>query len=268
MLTGFTRNEWFEWLSEEDPTPLAGRIGRMITAERTLSGAIPIAIEWEALSFDDDGIEISLPAELSSHGDEELPSLRLRGEIDRVDLLPFDSEMTIFENENGSNSVAPIRLHGEDWTPRRQIIIRDIKTSEREPRERHRLGLLEELQLALYSRAWEVAHPGDLVIAAGISVIGHNTDYFLEVSDLINEESSGLEIGDRSKQETSDLHRFPDEEPDQASDSFRAWLAQRLTTALATAAGASSGRVHPTPSEDACKSVSYTHLTLPTIYSV
>ena len=253
MLTGFTRNEWFEWLSEEDPTPLAGRIGRMITAERTLSGAIPIAIEWEALSFDDDGIEISLPAELSSHGDEELPSLRLRGEIDRVDLLPFDSEMTIFENENGSNSVAPIRLHGEDWTPRRQIIIRDIKTSEREPRERHRLGLLEELQLALYSRAWEVAHPGDLVIAAGISVIGHNTDYFLEVSDLINEESSGLEIGDRSKQETSDLHRFPDEEPDQASDSFRAWLAQRLTTALATAAGASSGRVHPTPSEDACK---------------
>ena len=115
------------------------------------------------------------------------------------------------------------------------------------------MGLLEELQLALYSRAWEIAHPGDLVIAAGISVIGHNTDHFLEVSGLINEESSELEIGDRSKQETSDMHRLPDEQPDQASDSFRAWLAQRLTTALATAAGAASGRVHPTPSEDACK---------------
>ena len=50
ILTGFTRNEWFDWLSEENPTSLAGRIGRMIAEERTLSGAIPIAIEWEALS--------------------------------------------------------------------------------------------------------------------------------------------------------------------------------------------------------------------------
>ena len=253
MLTGFSRDQWFDWLSEGGPTPLAGRIGRMMAAERTLSGAIPIAIEWEALSFDENGIEISLPEELSSHGDGELPSLRLRGEIDRVDLLPFDSEMTIFEDDNGSKSVAPIRLDGEDWQPRRQIIIRDIKTSEGKPLKRHRLGLLEELQLALYARAWEIAHPGDLVIAAGISVIGHNTNHFLEISDLMNEESSELEIGDKSHQQTSDMHRFPDEEPDQASDSFRAWLAQRLTTALATAAGAANGRVHPTPSQDACK---------------
>ncbi|MED5455181.1 MAG: PD-(D/E)XK nuclease family protein, partial [Candidatus Thermoplasmatota archaeon] len=253
MLTGFTRNEWFDWLGEESPTPLAGRIGRMIAEERTLSGAIPIAIEWEALSFDEDGIEISLPEEISSHGHGELPSLRLRGEIDRVDLVPFDSEMTIFEDENGSQTVAPIRLDGEDWRPRRQIIIRDIKTSEGKPIKRHRLGLLEELQLALYARAWEIAHPGDLVIAAGISVIGHNTNHFLEVSGHINEESSSLELGDRSHPQTSRMHRFPDEEPEQASDSFRAWLAQRLTTALATAAGAANGRVHPTPSEDACK---------------
>ena len=253
MLTGFTRNEWFDWLSEENPTPLAGRIGRMIAEERTLSGAIPIAIEWEALSFDENGIEISLPVGLSSHGDGELPSLRLRGEIDRVDLVPFDSEMTIFEDETGSQTVAPIRLDGEDWRPRRQIIIRDIKTSESKPIERHRLGLLEELQLALYARAWEIAHPGDLVIAAGISVIGHNTNHFLEVSGHINDRSLSLELGDRSQQQTTEMHRFPDEEPDQASDSFRAWLAQRLTTALATAAGAADGRVHPTPSKDACK---------------
>ena len=136
---------------------------------------------------------------------------------------------------------------------RDRIIIRDIKTSEGKPIKRHRLGLLEELQLALYARAWEIAHPGDLVIAAGISVIGHNTNHFLEISGHINEESSSLELGDRSQPQTSRIHRFPDEEPEQASDSFRAWLAQRLTTALATAAGAANGRVHPTPSEDACK---------------
>ena len=49
MLTGFTRNEWFEWLREEDSTPLAGRIGRMITAERTLSGAIPVSYTHQTL---------------------------------------------------------------------------------------------------------------------------------------------------------------------------------------------------------------------------
>ena len=253
MLTGFSRDEWLDWLRDGGPTPLAGRIGRMVTAERTLRGAIPIAIEWEALSFDEDGIEISLPEELSSHGDGALPALRLRGEIDRVDLLPFDSEKSIFEDESGSTSVAPIRFKDGDWKPRRMIIIRDIKTSESEPLKRHRIGLLEELQLALYARAWEVAHPGDLVVAAGISVIGHNTDHFLEVSGFVPTYSPLLEIGDVSHQQTTNLHRFPDEEPEEASDSFRAWLAQRLTTALATAAGAASGRVHPTPSKDACK---------------
>ena len=253
MLTGFSRDEWLDWLRDGGPTPLAGRIGRMVTAERTLRGAIPIAIEWEALSFDEDGIEISLPEELSSHGDGALPALRLRGEIDRVDLLPFDSEKSIFEDESGSTSVAPIRFKDGDWKPRRMIIIRDIKTSESEPLKRHRIGLLEELQLALYARAWEVAHPGDLVVAAGISVIGHNTDHFLEVSGIVPTYSPLLEIGDVSHQQTTNLHRFPDEEPEEASDSFRAWLAQRLTTALATAAGAASGRVHPTPSKDACK---------------
>ena len=161
--------------------------------------------------------------------------------------------MNIFVDESGSNSVAPIRLKDSGWKPRRLIIIRDIKTSEGEPLKRHSLGLLEELQLALYARAWEVAHPGDLVVAAGISVIGHNTDHFLEVSYHLPTESSSLKFGDLSHQQTRELHRFPDEEPGEESDSFRAWLAQRLSTALATAAGAANGRVHPTPSKDACK---------------
>jgi len=253
MLTGFSRIEWLDWLRHRSATPLAGRIGRMISAEMRLTGSIPIAIEWEALGHDSNGIEISLPEELSSNGEGKLPPLRLRGEIDRVDLLPFDSEMNIFVDESGSNSVAPIRLKDSGWKPRRLIIIRDIKTSEGEPLKRHSLGLLEELQLALYARAWEVAHPGDLVVAAGISVIGHNTDHFLEVSYHLPTESSSLKFGDLSHQQTRELHRFPDEEPGEESDSFRAWLAQRLSTALATAAGAANGRVHPTPSKDACK---------------
>ena len=175
----------------------------------------------------------------------------MRGQIDRVDLLPFDEKMTLVD-ESGSCEIAPLRLEGSDWKPRRQIIIRDIKTSEGEPHKRHRIGLLEELQLALYARAWEVAHPGDLVVAVGISVIGHDTDHFLEVSRNIADGSTNLAVGDTRKPQTPSRYRFPDEDQEPTSDPFRAWLAQRLSTASA-AAGAEAGRVHPTPSKGACQ---------------
>ena len=253
MLTGFTRTEWLDWLKDGSPEVPAGRIGRMVCAEIAIAGTIPIATEWEALSFDESGVELSLPSELSSRAQEELTPIRLRGQIDRVDLLPFDEQKGLLVDESGSNSVAPIRLEGADWKPRRQIIIRDIKTSEGEPLKRHKAGLLEELQLALYARAWEVAHPGDLVVAAGISVIGHNTDHFLEVSKHLSRTSNDEGIGDTTHQQSPSRYRFPSEGIEPTSDPFRAWLAQRLSTALATAAGARAGRVHPTPGKDACK---------------
>ena len=224
----------------------------MINAEQRIDGTIPIATEWEALSHDSDGLEITLPVELTSPEQVELPALRMRGQIDRVDLLPFDEKMTLVD-ESGSCEIAPLRLEGSDWKPRRQIIIRDIKTSEGEPHKRHRIGLLEELQLALYARAWEVAHPGDLVVAVGISVIGHDTDHFLEVSRNIAGGSTNLAMGDTRKPQTPSRYRFPDEDQEPTSDPFRAWLAQRLSTALSAAAGAAAGRVHPTPSKGACQ---------------
>ena len=253
LLTGFSRAEWLDWLKDGSPISPAGRIGRVVSAECSLEGTIPIATEWEALSFNSAGLEISIPAKITSPGKQKLPPLRLRGQIDRVDLLPFDAEMKALVDESGSNSIAPLRLEGSDWKPRRLIIIRDIKTSEGDPLKRHKVGLLEELQLALYARAWEVAHPGDLVVAAGISVIGHNTDHFLEVSNHLgaNSESSGF--GNTKKQQTPSRYRFPDEDAESTSDPFRAWLAQRLSSALEAAARAADGRVHPTPSKDACK---------------
>ena len=58
--------------------------------------------------------------------------------------------------------MAPLELYKrEDWKPKRLVIIRDIKTTETTDRkERHYKGLLEELQLALYARAWEIGNPG------------------------------------------------------------------------------------------------------------
>ncbi len=253
MLTGFDRRDWRDWLVNPRPTPPSGRVGTIVSAEAKVRGSMPIAYEWEAMSHDERGIEISLAAILTSPAGEQLPSIRLRGMIDRVDLLSFDIGREVWVDDAGSASVAPIRIFGTDWKPRRLVIIRDLKTAESKKRakNRHALGLLEEVQLALYARAWEVAHPGDLVVGAGISVMGHETEHWVEVSSHIPALASRPPFGTQTDL-TKKLHRFPDEGPNPESDAFRAWLAQRLSVALGAAAGAAAGRVHATPSQEAC----------------
>ena len=167
-------------------------------------------------------------------------------------LLPFDNNAEKWIDEEGDQTIAPIRVHGSGWKPRRIVAIRDLKTSSsRSPRKRHIRGLLEELQLALYSRAWEEAHPGDLVIAAGISIFGHKSEHFLEVSSDYSKLLDKLNWGNRTTI-TSNLHRFSDEAPHSPSNHFRAWMAQRLSVALKVASRSSEGMVHPTPSPIVC----------------
>ena len=50
------------------------------------------------------------------------------GVIDRVDLVPFDEQGENWHDEEGSNQVAPLRLFGSGWKPRRMVIIRDLKS--------------------------------------------------------------------------------------------------------------------------------------------
>jgi hypothetical protein len=206
---------------------------------------MPVCLEWSLTDFDDAGIEISVPAILSG---QQLPSIRIRGYIDRVDILPFDETGDTWLDTDGDESIAPLKLLGSNWRPRRLVAIRDLKTSNSSPKDRHKVGLLAELQLALYARAWEIAHPGDLVVASGISTIGHETEHLLEVSSLYSDKLENLKIG-KISEETISLHRFPDESSNPESDHFRAWLTQRLVVALRVAAGAAAGRVHPTPSK-------------------
>jgi len=253
ILSGMNHREWIEWLSNHSPAPISGRIGAMISSEFEISDAMPIAFEWDIYGANKSGIEINLPPHISSPDMESLPPIRVRGRIDRVDLLPHDELGTIWIDESGSDTVAPIRILGTNWKPRRLVAIRDLKTSiGKTPGERHQTGLLDELQLAVYARAWEVCHPGDLVVGAGISLFGHESEHTLEVSEgyfgIMNE----LEVGTKTNI-CSSLHRFPDEQGDTNSDQFRAWLAQRLSVALRTAHFASLGRVHPTPSESSCR---------------
>ena len=253
VLSGMNHREWTEWLSNPSPIPISGRIGAMISSEYEIPDAMPIAFEWDMYGINKSGIEISIPSQICSPDMEPIPPIQIRGRIDRVDLLPHDELGTIWIDKSGSDTVAPIRIHGTNWKPRRLVAIRDLKTSiGKSPEERHQTGLLDELQLAVYARAWEVCHPGDLVVGAGISLFGHESEHTLEVSEgyfgIMNE----LEIGTKTNI-CSSLHRFPDEQGDTSSDQFRAWLAQRLSVALRTAYFASLGRVHPTPSESSCR---------------
>ena len=115
---------------------------------------------------------------------QKLPPIKVRGQIDRVDQVPFDKDGKIWLNKDGDNSIAPLKLTDSDWKPKRLIIIRDLKTSEsKSSKQRHNVGLLEELQLAIYARAWEISHPGDLVVGVGISLFSHNTSHNLETSN-------------------------------------------------------------------------------------
>jgi len=247
ILTGLDRQNWNDWLADPEDTLVSGRIGTIVRAEDELSDAAPICLEWNISDFDEKGIEIDVPSELSG---EDLPPIRIRGFIDRVDAIPSGQNSNSWVNQEGDKTVAPLRLHGSGWKPRRLIAIRDLKTSESKTAEdRHSDGLLQELQLALYARSWEIAHPGDLVVAAGISLFSHDTEHMVEVSK--NHLKNQAKIGTRTEI-TTPLFRFIDEQPSPNSDHFRAWLTHRLTIALRVARGAEQGRVHPTPSKGVC----------------
>mgnify|MGYP001180459754 CR=1 FL=1 len=250
MLTGMNRVQWNKWLIDQSPSIPAGRVGTIVKAERLLKHSIPIAYEWKAKDYDKKGILISIPEEISSISN--IKPIRLVGDIDRVDLLPFSDDPNDLLDESGDKSVAPLRIIGTTWKPRRLVVIRDLKTTESKSGEdRHAIGILDEVQVALYARAWEESHPGDLVVAAGISAIGHETDHILEISRHAPQNYT-FEVGKESDL-TNTRFRFPDEDSDTHSDPFRAWLTHRLSTALGIAANAAQGSVNPTPSKEGCR---------------
>ena len=249
-LTGMDRNEWKSWLADPEPVLPKGRIGSLVTAELEIGDSAPVSIEWMVKNGALDYVQINPTPEISARS--ELDPIKVRGWIDRVDVLPMDLNSQVWVDDQGSDTVAPIRIKGSGWKPKRLIAIRDLKTSEtKSQRNRHYQGLLEELQLAVYARAWEEAHPGDLVVATGISVIGPKSNHFLEVSGMLESSKPGIKIGTKTTV-TSDLHRFEDEDEKADSDHFRAWLAQRLSVAMGVAYNAKRGRVTPTPYSRVC----------------
>ena len=252
-LIGVAPIQWKEWLEEGTPIPVGGRIGRMIESDFTLTNVAPIATEWELNSTEGRFVRLGLP-ELSE-------SFLLRGRIDRVDqLINFEYDL--------SDAEEIIPLDFELKKPpksKRLIILRDIKSidgaKDNGGNERHLKGIFHELQLALYARAWEVANPGDRVIGVGATQVGNQTQHYIEVDpeflDLCSKLNVGIVGGD-----THDHYRMPGDSMDESSNPFRAWMRERITTALRVIDNAKSGNIHPEPSnmckycpiKDACPS--------------
>ena len=107
-------------------------------------------------------------------------------------------------------------------------------------------ALFGELQLALYSRAWELSHPGDLVVGAGITTLGFDSNHYIEVSGLAPSRVFEGSFGEATTL-TRDMFRFADEGPDTKSDYFRAWLTHRMTVASSVVHNANLGLYNPTP---------------------
>ena len=252
-LIGTTPTEWNEWLENGTPIPIGGRIGRMIEADFLLSDVAPIASEWQLTSEEKPRVRLGLP---------ESSSFLLRGIIDRVDQLLLEDNSL----NSDANEVIPLDFDTKKPpTAKRLIILRDIKsidgTKDTGEKERHLKSIFHELQLALYARAWEIANPGDRVIGVGATQVGNQTQHYLEIDPEYFEQCSQMMAGIVG-QDTHGHYRLPGENMDTESNPFRAWMRERITTALRVIENAEAGNIHPEPSKlcnycpiiDACPS--------------
>lgn len=246
-LVGMTEQEWKAWLVSGSDMNLVGRFARIIEAERTLSDAIPLVMEHQIGSSieREEGQPVRSP-HIELDQQEAGSAIRINGWIDRVDLIPWDAEGTLV-NDSGSDSVIPLR-GDSDWVPKRLVAIRDMKSAEtNRKRKKHHELLFEDIQLALYARAWEIEHPGDQVIAAGVTDIGLETEHFLEIDLDWKEHLAQFSLGVQTEDLTG-IFRFPSSVPGTGKESaFRPWIAHRIEAVQRVVNAAISGQAIPNP---------------------
>ena len=251
-LIGCSPEEWAQWLEGEAPPQIGGRLGQLLLADYALNTAGPIASEWSLESTTERFIELE-------GLDDNLDSAKLKiyGRIDRVDALILDTELHEEVTAKGLigdfGKVMPLNFDGNGPPAKRLIIIRDLKTIEGpEPKKaglRHAAGLFKEIQLALYARAWEVAHPGDRVIGVGISEVGDITRHYVELDPTFAFISEEQYFGERTffSQNHYRLPTNPRLYQSAKVNPFRAWMNSRLTTAIRARDASELGWSHPTP---------------------
>ena len=236
-LVGVQPSNWKSWLEGEDAIPIGGRLGRMIISDFELSDCAPLASEWEVGSNDKSYVTIDLPS--SPEMNVESNSFRFTGFVDKVDSVIIDYE---FAEEAGT---IPLDLDiGQDVPVSKLVIIRDIKSVDGRKDDgkdhRHLKGLFDELQLALYARAWEISNPGHRVVGVGVTQVGVDTMPLVEIDPDFRELLQNSSIG-HITQYLVDQYRRPGESNQANSNPFRAWMRERITTAIRVIDNAKKG---------------------------
>ena len=246
-MIGVTPNEWRQYLEGELELEPSGRIGRMLLADFALTGAAPLACEWEFSTGKANHVNID-----GYDDDGNASTFNLSGRVDRVDEVLLNEEMRNLAVQDGilsSTSHSNILALDEPTAANRLVIIRDLKTIQgpkhSDKGNRHRKALFDEVQLGLYARAWEQSHPGDRVIGVGVSEIGESTIHYVELDASILKYLGASELGDRTTY-TQTHHRNPGEDFSE-SNGFRSWMKERFRTANRAIQTAASGHVNPTP---------------------
>ena len=232
-MLGIDSSVWQQHLAAEIILQPIGRIGRMLEAELALKNSAPIACEWN-LNSGSSGCVIT--TELNGKADF---TFRLSGRIDRVDVVLISDESRERAKKDG------VLDDKQRW-----IIIRDLKNIEG-PKQgkqgsRHRTAIFDEVQLALYAKAWENANPNDRVIGVGISEVGERTHHYVEVDNSILKYIDDVTIGVVTNY-TANHFLSQQEDSEGSASGFRAWIEERIRTSARAISSAEEGNFHPTP---------------------
>ena len=241
-MLGIDSSVWQQHLAAEIILQPMGRIGRMLEAELAMKNSAPIACEWSLSSASRDCV---ITTKLNDRADF---TFQLLGRIDRVDVILLPEELTKQAKKDG------VLNDKQRW-----VIIRDLKNIEG-PKQgkqgnRHRTAIFDEVQLALYARAWENAYPLDRVVGVGITEVGEKTHHYVEVDNTIMKYLDGLTIGIITNYTAN---HFPSqaEHNDGYISGFKAWIEERIQTSARAISSAEAGNFHPTPCQQCyyCKS--------------
>ena len=247
-LVDATPEEWQAFLEGEVELPPRGRLARMLAADLALRQAAPVAVEWSPATETERSIELVAPSE-----EDGTEGLRLFGYADRVDVLTLtETQETVLRDLGilGETSYdTPYPLDGTPRSAQRLVVIRDLKTvNGPAPKHiglRHTRCLFEDLQLALYARAWELLHPNDRVVGVGASEIGESTVHYVELDSTLAPIDETLAIGELTRY--FPLHFPAQDDQGRAMSSFRRWMVERLNVAQRAVNTAAAGHINPTP---------------------
>lgn len=240
--------EWEHHLSDSITLPVGGQLGAMVVADWGLRHAAPLVVEWPARQNDGSPVPIDSISEDGSMGGFEM-----FGYADRIDVLVLTKEhrtelvdMGVISDEEHAT---PYPMDGTSRSAQRLIVVRDLKTVNGPKLDRagvrHARCVFEELQLALYARAWEVTHPNDRVVGIGATEIGEQTVHYVELDEDLDAIAPGVSLG----VVTAHLREhYPS--PEGASPgrtAFRRWMSERLKVAQRAVDSMASGHANATP---------------------